>query len=1537
MKMHKPIRLQRNAFAVSILQAIPLAVALQSVSSPALASCASSADGVVTCSGPAPLLNPGFSSSADNLTVNVDPTGQLGTLLGLGLVDPTALSLTGNNATLNNAGVIDPSLLRVASVLTSGAVIGNTASGSTLTVNNGSTGKLFGAIGLLEVSLSDLTGMALEARNGAGGTTTIVNDGLISSASIVGVTVPAPDSPVIAAHGGANVNMINGATGLIIGRIAFEGAATGGNTLINAGTINGSVSLGHSDDAFTAVTGSSVNAGDGIALDILGVVGLNLGFAATGTVDAGAGIDRLVLQNALDTPGSGLAGTGTAAADVYRNFENLTVNSGTWTINGGLVSGNSTLNGGLAIFDAANSFGGGTITGNGGAIQAALGGLNLGNQIDLLSGGLGIQGVNDLTLSGVISGVGGLLKSGTGTLTLTGANAYAGPTLFDAGRITVGTDTALGTGTLVVRGPGALNASAEVTLGNAVDLGADLTIDGGNNLGLNGAISGSGGLTKNGTGLLGLGGANSFTGGVTLNTGGLVVGHSSALGTGALTVAGAATSVRANAAGVTLGNAVNLDASLVADGNTDFGLSGVISGVGGLIKAGDNTLSLSGANTFSGGVVLDAGGIAVGNNTALGTGALTVAGLGTLGASAPLATLGNAVDLEADLSIVGANSLGLNGVISGNGGLTKNGPGVLGLGGANSFTGGVTINAGSIVVGNSSALGTGALTVAGAGAALAANAAAVTLDNAVGLDAGLLIAGDTSFGLSGVISGIGRLTKIGTGTLTLDGANSFGGGVVLSAGSLDLGTDTALGTGVLTVIGQGVLDANAARDLDNVVNIAADAQLTIAGSNALTLSGQLVGRGVLRKLGDAQLTLAGDMDFVGTLAVDAGVVNVIDTIVAGISTGAGGTANFGVGHDILTAAGPIAGTLNLGAGSDDINASFADLRDITGRIDGQTGADTLHINGSGEARLPTTSFLNFEDLFIGAGGTLIIDSGSRAQFSGATRVDGILVLDGILDGQAVIATGAALVGGGSLTGPLTLKTGLLAPSGVLGASGAAAGTGAPGVQLTSGSLATSPGVGFQVRANAAGVSDSLRVNGTARIGGGDVSALLQPGDFAPVTDYTIIDTTQGVFGTFDTVTDNLPFLSASVLTQGDDMILRVQQDLDGQSLRFEEFPNLTADQRSVATALQAAADEGKQLTAQVASVRGLANEQVAQTFDSLTGETYASMLSAMVYGDSQYRDSVLTRMNQARQSCGLEATDDARVRNLLAQGQCGSATSFTAWASTYYGDADFDGGGDLANVAFHGRRLTLGFDVGVGSAWQMGVHSGINDGLTTVDRRSDRTNSDQHYFGVHTSFSSGIFWLQGTLDYGQIDAETTRGIVAGSTLQPTARASFDGESTLGAFEAGWRFDLRRSTLEPLVGLYYSRLSIGSFTERGAGDANLIVNGLDQQTLAAGVGARWRGFIGIDHGSSRIYPTLDVRYLHNVSDRNSQIVNAFVDAPDVTFAVSGVETNNSTWLVGLGSTWVITDRASMSLKYDLDLGDNSNSNADAASLGLRVNW
>jgi autotransporter-associated beta strand protein len=239
-----------------------------------------------------------------------------------------------------------------------------------------------------------------------------------------------------------------------------------------------------------------------------------------------------------------------------------------------------------------------------------------------------------------------------------------------------------------------------------------------------------------------------------------------------------------------------LGADLSVSNRSTYGglaIAGEISEVGGSRAlyvgssiAGNLGVTLSGANTFSGGVLLGAGILKLGNANALGTGALTMNG-GVLGTSADLSGgLGvtNSVSLAVNSTVSNANALQLSGTIGGAFSLAKWGAAALTLSGSNSFSGGSSLRAGTLLLGNVDALGTGALTInGGVLGASTALAAGTGVTNAIVLGAAGIVSNVNALQLSGNISGGFSLTKKAAGTLTLSGVNTFGGPVVVSNGT----------------------------------------------------------------------------------------------------------------------------------------------------------------------------------------------------------------------------------------------------------------------------------------------------------------------------------------------------------------------------------------------------------------------------------------------------------------------------------------------------------------------------------------------------------------------------------------------------------------------------------------------------------------------------------------------------------------------------------------------------------------------------------
>ena len=606
-----------------------------------------------------------------------------------------------------------------------------TGLGAPLPSGSGKGNVIINSPGILDLNSRSVT------INGLSGGGTVTS----SSAGAVTLTVGANNQTStfsgIIQNGSGTVALTKTGTGTL----TLNGAATySGPTTINAGTLAlaGTVSL----------ASASITVAPGAVLDAsaltLGGLSLGAGQSLTAGTVSGTGID-IVGNISVGTGSLTIGGTGAA---------------GTLTLNGNL-----TLNGTTINVDLASS----TTVGNGVNDLVSVGGLTLSGpttlSLNTLNGFLANGTYTLFTYSGSFSGnVSNLSATINGkALSTTRASYTFGTSASSAGALTL---TVSGGASLIWAGDGTSNVWDITTTANFLNNGSrdvyyqgdTVTFnDSGSNspaiaisgtllpgavtvnnsataytFGGTGSIAGGGALTKSGNGSLSITNANSYTGGTTLNAGQLNINNASALGTGTLVLAGG-TIDNTSGAPITLAtnnaqtwsgdfafggtNALNLGTGAVSltgnrtvttSGSGALTVGGIISGAFGLTKAGNGTLILTAANTYTGTTTVNGGTLQVDTGGAvatLGSGPVTIGSGGTL------------AFLRADTSLTISNAF------SGTGALAFNGTGVSGqssyviTGSNNGFSGTITANNARVTASNASGLefGTGSLVATGGG------------------------------------------------------------------------------------------------------------------------------------------------------------------------------------------------------------------------------------------------------------------------------------------------------------------------------------------------------------------------------------------------------------------------------------------------------------------------------------------------------------------------------------------------------------------------------------------------------------------------------------------------------------------------------------------------------------------------------------------------------------------------------------------------------------------------------------------------------
>jgi autotransporter-associated beta strand protein len=788
--------------------------------------------------------------SEDGGSFSLTKQGTATTVLGGSNTYTGATVVSAGTLTLSNSLALQNSALDTLNSATGGAAIGLKTTVTTLTLG-GLTGN------------KDLASVFTTTAGGYSGVTALtLNPGTGKTPSYSGIIADGATGMTLTKTGLgmqtlSGANTYTGATLVSGGRLQLDGLAAAGTLATSGLTVGAGATLG-----FTAGTASTLNLtgkpfslGGTVALDI-GASGVNdaltvgdftltgnsaLTFNLIGGITNGATYTLLTSANPI-VPGI-FSITGQTSG---RLTLTLTINAKTVTLTSGLDEGswNNTVGGDWS--DAGNWTGyKPTAVGD-----APLFGLTIAAPANIAVDTpqtVGYMRFDNATNAYTIG------ATGSSNLTLDNG-AFNAVVAVNSGSHIIAENVALTSNTVV-----------------APASGATLTVSG--------SLSGAGGVSLSDAGTLVLSAVNTYTGATAINAGTLKIGGAGSLGT----------------AGAYAGNITN-NGTFLYSSSANQTLSGIISGAGSLTKdtSSSSTLTLSGANTYSGGTTITAGKVIASSGTALGAAAVSVAGGATL---------------QLNNTVVGDTQLNITNAISGAGTLEFSGANVVTNDNRNrttivlsGFTGDFSILAnGNFTYDASNATSNQSITIASGGFLSlptgnanfgALNGTGTICRNRSADSTATLIVGngDADGAFSGIIRGIGiadndgglggpgiiTLTKVGAGTLTLSGANIYVGPTAVSGGTLLVNGDQSLATGAVTVASGATLGGTG--KIGGAVTVNGTLAPGAAGIGMLT-----VGTGAAPKNVTMAATAIYNFDI--TSPTNADTVNIMGTGIATFDTG----------------------------------------------------------------------------------------------------------------------------------------------------------------------------------------------------------------------------------------------------------------------------------------------------------------------------------------------------------------------------------------------------------------------------------------------------------------------------------------------------------------------------------------------------------------------------------------------------------------------------------------------------------------------------
>lgn len=1249
----------------------------------------------------------------------------------------------------------------------------------------------------------------------------------------------------------------------------FFGSANAGNlNILN----NGSLEFGDTSSAERASITNNAEAS--LYLNALFAPGISIGSVS--------GVGQIWLGEKTLT----LGGTN-GNSDIEGNISGVDgsvvkTGAGVLTLSGtNNYAGGTLVQGGTLAIAAVGALGTGAVTLANGT-RMDYGHLTVTNAVELASGTVALNVAQGRTAhqTGFLSGTGGFTKTGAGELNLWSAsgshvvdNSYAGATRISEGRLVLHGGNAIsdvsavqldGGATLVL---GATWSDSErigsLSGSGTVDLGMRTLIAGGDNrsTSFSGTFTdthGAGLFVKSGTGTLSFSGTGThdqtvveagtlkfngtLSGNVDVGAGATLTGQGTIGGTVHITDGGHLI----GQAGQTLNmGSLALDSESVID--ITLGAPGVpaLFNVGGNLVL-DGTLNITDGLGFAPGItrLFDYAGSLVDNGLTIGsTSSGTAADYSLTTSIEGQVNLTNAAGLTFNFWDGDATDLHDNHAVDGGNGVwsadATNWTDANGI-----ITSTMRPNPGFAVFGGTAGMVTiysspGQVTTAGMqfltdGYVL--NGQALTLSQGstiVRVGDGTVAGAAITTQIYAPLTGEGGLQKTDLGTLILSGTNDYTGGTLISGGKL-VGNAENFGSGTITN----------------------NALLELAQHHAASMANGFAGTGTTLKKGYATLTLAGDGSaFAGDTIISEGKLLLTGSL--------GGSTHVLQGTELQVGDGGTQGDLIASTRNDGwLIFDRSDDYDYRGALSGngiliKRGDGLLKLSGEYNytgstvlqgGRIELNTQLNTQTSLVLEGG--VFDLGPQQQaVSGLWGASGQLLIAGAgqltlqQDFTSVFAGGLSgngtlvmagpghlqLVGASDFTGRVGVRNGRVSFNGTLAGLvdveqfGRVGGSGQIGGLIVRSGGAVAPGnsigtlrvlgdakfeagsvydveTSSLIASEGLGMSDRIEAGGKVTINGGTVNVIAEAGTYAPYTAYKIITAEDGLSGTFDGVVDNFAYLNSALRYDANAAYLQLVRN----DISFSAGVS-TANQKATANAV-----ETVHFSHEIYHSALMATEsEVGGVFNQLSGELHASSRTAL-YEDARLpRAAILSRLGAAP-----------------AQGGNAWMQAFGNWGSS-------SGDGNARKLDRDTTGFLLGFDMGAGENWTLGLAGGRTEsdlsgvaGNATVKATHVLGYAGAHYGPVRMKFGLG---------YAAADFDTRR-TVSFADINDSLKSGYNGEMMQGFAELGYAVPLGGGALEPFANVASVRIKTDPITETG-GITGLSINRSSKTTTATTLGFR----------------------------------------------------------------------------------------------------
>ncbi|MGK2908595.1 MAG: autotransporter domain-containing protein [Sphingobium sp.] len=925
---------------------------------------------------------------------------------------------------------------------------------------------------------------------------------------------------------------------------------------------------------------------------------------------------------------------------------------------------------------------------------------------------------------------------------------------------------------------------------------------------------------------------------------------------------------------------------------------GALTGTGGVTVAG-GTQVLTGANSFGGRTVVTdnatlivSGGSALSDTSAIrNDGAFELLSheqVGAIEGKGAIRLTGGALTTLNDEATL------YSGTISGQGGLVKTGAGTLTLSGANTMTGGLVIDQGAVHVMRATNLGDGTISI---GAGMLQTGSDLIVGNAVHLNhaSGAVDTMNHDVTLGGTISGDGTLNKLGTGTLTLTGANRQNG-INVRGGTLAFTSGEALGAAgsTVTIEDNTTLRTLADMTIDNTLQVNNTKLAAFdTGTYNITMAGDILGAGIVQKTGAGMLTLTGSNSQV--------VIDVLGgSVLAAQQSSVGAT-----GGDIFL--------------RQDSRFSAGSTMELTQRIH-VTGTNAVLDTGSNTVTL--LGEVNGDQCLIkqGIGRLNMVADGSNAI--GACVQQGTLSFNNTFGGNVWVDPAGTVGGSGTVLGDMEVR-GTIAPGN------------SPGRLVVNGSVTQFVGSTFAVdvdgttRGVGAGHFDTLVLTGTGSIytAAGTIAPILRgitgnaTNSFTPTIgeSFAVVEAAGGVIGSYDGLAQPgsglAPNSRFDVLYMPNEVVLTVSAAsyaklFDGDLMSNAASVGGAVDSFRPTAGVRDTSGSGDF----AAGLMTLTPEQLGRTLGQASGEVYADAMDAVVQSSRLVRTSVSDHLLD-RAAASTARTEERRVSG----GLWGTVSG-----NTQHVGQDRFGQGYRATST----TMTLGIDKNISDDAVIGGGMSYGRSSVSADYLGSAVANSYQLLGYAHWAHEGMY-AKAVVGSGVDRYKVSRGVqFASNSAQLTAAPR--GLSAGADLEVGARLDFGKTSITPAVGIAYDLLERRSLNERGDKVALLTAGQDRRQAFQLRAGGRLATAFNL--GGALIRPYASAFVLKELEDASSTITPSLYGS---SFTVRAANAGDMAFRGAAG--FDVEMSANISLRASYRYGDAANSHSNAYTGGISIRW